>query len=204
MNLLDSLAGIVTQVTLMLSSPLGASPKCAEDASRSTIFYQITQAVIIEYCHSLSTLDCYAFIRELGRKNDLRSLEMIYSAEFRISAYAASVASRMVDDKDVVSFCAQFPRNSRKWCAAFYSLSARPKAFVIQYIQQVCDSGDSLLRYHCYRVCSDAKWDDLREKARADIDSKTMFHPPQYRGTVSLGDVARQYIEITEKQDKRR
>lgn len=162
----------------------------------------------VEHCRKLVDKDfgigkSRDFIEQLGKTRQFACLKAIYEAD--ISAPAAMAAAEAtchyLDTPDAIMFCTQFELDSDIGSAALTGLCHHPKQKVIGYIKQLASSSNPRVRGTCYWLCQTAKWDDLVDTAKSDLNSRAYCGPSLNMNFIlgpRLGTIAEEYIREME------
>jgi hypothetical protein len=147
------------------------------------------------YARSLTPERFLDYIKALGRKKDLSTLAAIARSDLADRDLAAATYVLKADTDSALLFCISLDLKSNCWEAAFWNLKSHPRAKVIGYIKQVCSSRRREVRYLCYTICAEKRWDDIVDEARRDLNDSGGLGLRNVGLEETLGGAAKQYLD---------
>jgi hypothetical protein len=134
-------------------------------------------------------------VRELARARDIVGLQEICNADIDASTEAVYELIALVDSAEAIALCKRLEKNDRLWIAAYDAITAREKKGIITYVKEVARSSDPWRRSLSYILCKRARWPDLVDLAKKDVDDQTKISfPNQPEDEKTLGQIAKKYI----------
>lgn len=165
---------------------------------------QTSPNLSVEKARGLSSKDFQKYLRELGAEKKFSELMAILESDIRDARDAAFVLAESLEPERAIAFCTSLELGGSHWLIAIGGLRTHPKEKVIGYYKQVATSQLKSVRAYCYIICEVEGWRDLVSLAKKDLaDTHTVGLPGQ-REVLTLGMIAKKYVDSVSGQQRRK